>query len=183
MNTAIAVLGFFFVADLVYTLDHYLVHHDSERYRRRHRRHHCRYQGPKSAAQLDAYELSTYSRAGAISIAITGVLSLLSGNWGFLLGAALKYAHSLLFHLYQHRWWSVAPAQKLQISTPRRGWGIASAAYHAHHHARPDDELFTYAESWQGFDRILEWAHPVLVRYTADGRKSLHPAAAGRRAP
>jgi hypothetical protein len=53
-----------------------------------------------------------------------------------------------------------------------RGWGLARARYHAYHHARPDDgAVFTYAESWQGFDRLLERMHPWLVRFTADGAR------------
>lgn len=162
---------FFFAADLVYTLDHYLVHHDRDRYRRGHGRHHARYVGVKSGPQLDGYELSTYSSAAALSIAAMLTVSLLGGNWGFAVGAVLKYAHSLLFHLYQHRWWSADVGLKEQaLRAPRRTWGLASARYHAHHHAHPGDAIFTYAETWAGFDRVLEWAHPWLVKLTVDGR-------------
>lgn len=45
---------------------------------------------------------------------------------------------------------------------------MASARYHAFHHSHPDDRIFTYAESWAGFDRILELLHPWLVRFTVD---------------
>ena len=103
VSTAAAVAVFFFAADLVYTLDHYFVHHDRERYRLGHARHHRRYNGKKDAPQLDAYEITT----------------------------------------------------------------------DAWHHSHPDDEVFTYSETWQGFDRILEWAHRWLVRYTKDGRAGL----------
>jgi hypothetical protein len=170
LTTVAATAVFFFAADLVYTLDHYFVHHDRERYRRGHSRHHRRYNGAKNAVQLDHYELSTYGSAAVQSIAGMSALSLLTGNWGFLLGAVLKFIHSLVFHCYQHGWWSDVPVRKHVRAAPRRGWGLATAHYHAHHHAHPDDAIFTYSESWQGFDRILEWAHPWLVRFTKDGR-------------
>lgn len=166
-----AAAAFFFAADLVYTLDHYLVHHDRERYRKGHGRHHARYVGLKDAPQLDAYELSTYSSAAALSTAAMLTLSLLTGNWGFAIGAGLKYVHSLVFHCYQHRWWSETRTLKQQdLPAPKRHWGLASARYHARHHSHPNDPVFTYAESWAGFDRILEWAHPWLVKRTVDGR-------------
>ncbi len=169
-STALAVFAFFVIADAVYTVDHYLIHHDRARYRRMHSRHHRRYNGPKDAPQLDGYEFVGYSSAALLSFLLASVLSLVSGNWGFALGAVLKYAHSLLFHLYQHRWWGDEPLRKQALGTPSRSWGLASARYHAFHHSHPDDALFTYAESWRGFDRILERLHPVLVRFTADGR-------------
>jgi hypothetical protein len=162
---------FFFVADAVYTLDHYLVHHDRERYRKGHARHHRRYNASRSGAQLDDYELTTYSSAALVSIAGMAALSLIVGNWGLLAGAVLKYIHSLVFHCYQHKWWSKTPVRKQGMERPTRGWGIASARYHAHHHAYPDDPVFTYTETWKGFDRILEWAHPWLVRFTKDGAR------------
>lgn len=165
-----AATAFFLGADLVYTLDHYLVHHDRERYRKGHGRHHARYVGAKDAPQLDEYELSTYSSAAALSIAGMLTLSLLTGNWGFAIGAVLKYAHSLIFHCYQHKWWSETPLKKQNLPPPKRHWGLSSALYHAHHHAHPNDGVFTYSESWAGFDRLLEWAHPWLVKYTVDGR-------------
>src|SRR5262249_6436602 len=148
----------------------YLVHHDRERYRTGHSRHHRRYNGSKNARQLDDYELSTYGSAALLSFVGMSTLSLLTGNWGFALGAVLKFIHSLLFHCYQHAWWSSVPLRKQSLPPPKPGWGFASARYHAHHHAHPDDKIFTYAESWQGFDRILEWAHPWLVRLTKDCR-------------
>jgi hypothetical protein len=174
--SVLATLGatavFFFAADLVYTLDHYFVHHDRERYRDGHSRHHRRYIGFKDAPQLDDYELSTYGTAALLSFAGMATLSLLTGNWGFALGAALKFVHSLVFHCYQHGWWSDVPLRKQGLPAPTRGWGLASATYHAYHHSHPTSPIFTYAESWKGFDRILEWAHPWLVRYTKDGAPS-----------
>ena len=175
--TAGAAAVFFIAADLVYTLDHYFVHHDRERYRTGHSRHHRRYNVAKDAPQLDDYELSTYGSAALMSFAGMSTLSLLTGNWGFALGAVLKFVHSLLFHCYQHRWWSSTPLRKQNQQPPTRGWGLATAHYHAHHHAHPNDGVFTYAESWQGFDRILEWAHPWLVRFTKDGRARVAPSA------
>ncbi len=168
---AVACAAVFVVADLVYAVDHYLVHHDRERYRVTHARHHRRYNGTKDAPQLDAYELSTYASAAIMSMAATSVLSLATGNWGFFAGAALNLAHTLLFHLYQHRWWGPVPLRKQRLGPPPRSWGIASAKYHAFHHSHPEHEIFTYAESWAGFDRILEWAHPWLVHLTADARR------------
>lgn len=161
---------FFFAADLVYTLDHYFVHHDRERYRAGHGRHHRRYNVAKNGPQLDAYEISTYGSAALLSFMAMSSLSLLTGNWGFATGAALKFVHSLVFHCYQHGWWSRVPLRKQGLAPPERGWGLASARYHAHHHAYPADGVFTYAESWKGFDRLLEWAHPWLVLLTKDGR-------------
>jgi sterol desaturase/sphingolipid hydroxylase (fatty acid hydroxylase superfamily) len=182
INTALACAAFFFVADLVYAIDHYLVHHDRERYRVTHGRHHRRYNGKKDAPQLDAYELSTYGSAAIMTIAITSVLSLMTGNPGFLLGAVLKFAHTLLFHLYQHRWWGPVPLRQQHLGAPRRSWGIASAKYHAFHHSHPDDRIFTYAESWAGFDRVLEILHPWLVRFTVDGAAHVRTAE-GERVP
>lgn len=170
ISVGLAIVGFFFFADLVYALDHYWVHHDRERHKATHSRHHRRYNGARGAPHLDAYELSTYSTAAIMSIAGTSVLSLFTGNPGFLVAALLKYVHSLLFHLYQHGWWGRVPVRRQQLGAPKRTWGFASARYHAFHHSHPDDEIFTYAESWAGFDRILEKLHPALVRFTADGR-------------
>ncbi|HEY8078340.1 MAG TPA: hypothetical protein VIF62_29630 [Labilithrix sp.] len=163
------VFVFFFFADLVYTLDHYFVHHDRERYRRGHSRHHRRYNGVKDDVQLDHYEITTYSSASLVSIAGMAAIALLFGAWGLLVGAVLKWIHSLVFHCYQHKWWGEVPIRQQGKTTPKRGWGVASAHYHSYHHAFPDDGVFTYAESWKGFDRILEWAHPWLVRFTKDG--------------
>ena len=173
LSTALAAGVFFFVADLVYAIDHYFVHHDRARYRVTHGRHHRRYNGKKSDddAQLDAYELSTYGSAALMSVAITSLVSLATGNVGFIAGALLKFAHTLLFHLYQHGWWAAVPLRKQALGPPRRSWGIASARYHAFHHSDPDDAIFTYAETWAGFDRILELLHPRLVRLTADARR------------
>lgn len=176
LSTALACGAFLFVADLVYAVDHYLVHHDRARYRLTHGRHHRRYNGTKNAPQLDAYELSTYLSAALMSVAITSVVSLLTGNPGFLLGALLKLAHTLLFHCYQHRWWSAVPLRQQRLGAPRRSWLLASARYHAFHHSHPDDALFTYAESWSGFDRILELLHPWLVRFTVDGASHVRGA-------
>ena len=183
LTTAIACGAFFFIADLVYAIDHYLVHHDRERYRVTHGRHHRRYNGKKDAAQLDSYELSTYGSAAIMTIAITSVLSLCTGNPGFLLGAVLKFAHTLIFHLYQHGWWNQTPLRQQHLGAPKRSWLIASARYHAFHHSHPDDEIFTYAESWAGFDRILELLHPYIVRFTADGAAHLRTLKGERRMP
>jgi anti-anti-sigma regulatory factor len=60
--------------------------------------------------------------------------------------------------------------RKQKLGAPKRTWLLASAKYHAFHHSHPDDAVFTYSESWAGFDRILEWAHPWLVKLTKDGR-------------
>ena len=180
LTATLACAAFFFVADLVYAVDHYLVHHDRERYRVTHGRHHRRYNGRKDAAQLDAYELSTYGSAAIMTIAITSVLSLMTGNPGFLLGAALKFVHTLLFHLYQHRWWGAVPLRQQHLGAPKRTWLIASAKYHAFHHSHPDDRIFTYAESWAGFDRLLELLHPWLVRFTVDGAAHVRTAPGAR---
>ena len=172
-----AAVGVFVLADLVYVLDHYFVHHDRTRYARTHARHHRRYNGPKDGPHLDAGERSTYNTAGFASSFAAAALSLYTGNWGFAVGALVKWAHSLLFHLYQHHWWGATPVGKLPLERPRAHYGIASARYHAWHHAQPNDTRFTYAETWAGFDRILERLHPWLVRYTVDGR----PGPAARR--
>jgi hypothetical protein len=171
-TSALAAGAFFFCADFAYTLDHYLVHHDRERYRRTHGRHHRRYNGAKDAPQLDEYELTTYTSAAVVSMATMSALSLMTGNFGFFVGALAKYVHSLVLHLYQHRWWGAVPLRKQNLGRPRRHWGLVSARTHAFHHSHPDDATFTYAETWAGFDRILEWAHPHLVRFTADARRS-----------
>lgn len=170
LSVGLAIAFFFFVADLVYAVDHYFVHHDRERYRATHSRHHRRYNGAKDAPQLDNYELSTYGTAAVMYVAISSVLSLLTGNPGFFIGAVLKFGHTLLFHLYQHGWWGAVPVRKQDLGAPKRTWGFASARYHAFHHSHPEDRIFTYSESWAGFDRILELVHPWLYRFTADGR-------------
>jgi sterol desaturase/sphingolipid hydroxylase (fatty acid hydroxylase superfamily) len=180
LTTALACGTFFVIADLVYAVDHYLVHHDRQRYRVTHGRHHRRYNGKKDAAQLDAYELSTYGSAAVMSIAITSVVSLMTGNPGFVLGAALKFVHTLLFHVYQHGWWGDVPLRQQSLGAPRRSWGIASAKYHAFHHSHPDDATFTYAESFAVFDRILELLHPHIVRFTVDGAAHVRRREAGR---
>ena len=169
LSTIVAALAFFFVADLVYVADHYFVHHDKARYKVTHGRHRRRYNGVKDGPQLNEYEFSTYSSAALVSILGMSVVSLLTGNAGFFLGAVLKYAHSLLFHCYQHGWWGPVPLRKQHLGAPERTWGIASARYHAFHHSNPDEPVFTYAETWAGFDRLLERAHPWLVRFTVDG--------------
>jgi hypothetical protein len=169
LETALACAFFFLVADLVYAIDHYFVHHDRNRYRVTHGRHHRRYNSKKDAVHLDSYEMSTYGSAAIMTVAITSVISLMTGNWGFLAGAVLKYVHTLVLHLYQHGWWGPVPVRQQKLGVPRRTWGFAMARYHAFHHSHPDDAVFTYAESWAGFDRILEILHPWLVRYTADG--------------
>ncbi len=177
--TLLAIALVFFVADLAYVIDHYFVHHDRERYRVTHARHHRRYNGSKDAPQLDAYELSTYTSAAIVSVIATSALSLMTGNPGFVIGAALKYVHSLLFHLYQHGWWGALPLRKQGLGEPKRTWGFASAQYHAYHHSHPDAPVFTFSETWAGFDRILEIIHPWLVRFTKDG--SAHVRRGGRR--
>jgi hypothetical protein len=177
LSTILAAAAFCFIADLVYVVDHYFVHHDRARYKLTHGVHHRRYNGKKDGPQLDHYELSTYSSAALLSMMGTSVLSLLSGNWGFFAGAVLKYAHTLLFHCYQHKWWGEVPLKKQGIAAPRRSWGISSARYHAYHHSHPDEAIFTYSESWSGFDRILEALHPWLVRYTVDGKSHVRPDA------
>ncbi len=177
-STVLAAVAFFFVADMVYALDHYLVHHDRARYKVTHGRHHARYNGKKDGPQLNAYEFSTYSSAAIVSMMGMSMLSLLTGNPGFFLGALLKYIHSLVFHCYQHGWWGDVPLRKQRLEAPRRTWGIASARYHAFHHTHPDEPIFTYAESWAGFDRILEALHPWLVRRTVDRTSHVRNAAA-----
>jgi sterol desaturase/sphingolipid hydroxylase (fatty acid hydroxylase superfamily) len=170
LSALVAAFSVFFMADLVYTVDHYLVHRDARRYKATHGRHHRRYNRVKDAPQLDAYELSTYTTAGVLLFVGTSLVSLFSGNLGFVLGALVKYAHSLLFHLYQHRWWGPINVRKLWKAPPRPSWGIASARYHAWHHSHPDDGPFTYAETWAGFDRILERLDPWLARLSANRR-------------
>jgi len=172
LTIVLAALSVFFLADLVYTVDHYLVHRDRQRFKVTHGRHHRRYNRSKDAPQLDAYELSTYSSAAVMLIIGASLVTLFTGNIGFLAGSILKYAHSLLFHLYQHRWWGETHVRKLWPDPPRPTWGLASARYHAWHHAHPDDGPFTYAETWAGFDRILEKLHPWLERLTVDARSS-----------
>jgi hypothetical protein len=179
-SVTLAAASYFFVADLVYALDHYLVHHDRERFRRTHGRHHRRYNGRKDAPQLDAYELSTYGSAAVYGMMLMSALSLVTGNVGFFLGAVGKLVHSLVFHCYQHGWWGAVPARRQGLAPARRSWGLATAGYHAHHHSHPDDGVFTYAESWAGFDRLLEMCHPWLVKLTKDARAEL--VAAGRHA-
>ena len=166
-----ATLAVFFVADMVYVIDHYLVHHDRDRYRRTHARHHRRYNGPKDGPQLDGFELETYNSAAFGLLLAMSVLSLFTGNVGFVLGAALKWVHSLVFHCYQHGWWNRTPVRQMGLERPPARWGLATARYHAWHHSNPGDVRFTYAESWAGFDRILEMLHPWLVRFTVDARK------------
>lgn len=167
----LAALGIFLIADLVYVVDHYLVHHDTPRYRTTHGRHHRRYNGKRAGeVHLDGYELSTYSTASFMMACGCSVLSLFTGNPGFLLGAVVKYVHSLVFHLYQHRWWSDTPVRQQYLAAPRPHWGLASARYHAFHHSDPNDPIFTYSETWAGWDRLLELGHPWLVRFTVDGK-------------
>jgi hypothetical protein len=164
-------LGVLFLADLIFAIDHYLVHHDVKRYKRTHGRHHQRYFRAKDAPQLDAYELSTYNSAGFGYLIAMSVATLFTGNLGFVLGAAIKWVHSLTFHLYQHGWWSEkAAVRKLELGRPNRSWGLATARYHAWHHSDPSKPPFTYAESWAGFDRILEMLDPWIQRYTVDVR-------------
>src|SRR5207237_628606 len=94
VSIGLAIAAVFLVADLIYVVDHYLVHHDKERYALTHIRHHRRYGGSRDASHLDSYELSTYSSAGLVSFLVTSVVSLLTGNVGFIIGAVLKFAHS-----------------------------------------------------------------------------------------
>ena len=177
----ITIFAVFFVADLIYILDHYLVHHDRDRYRATHARHHRRYNGPKDSPQLDAFELETYNSAGFGLLLAMSVLSLFTGNAGFVIGAALKWVHSLIFHCYQHGWWNKVPIRRSNPQRPPATWGLATARYHAWHHSNPDDVRFTFAESWAGFDRILEKLHPWLIRLTVDARKGrLRPQALER---
>lgn len=171
-STALAAAVFCFAADLVYAIDHYLVHHDRARFRKTHGRHHRRYNGRKDAVQLDAYELSTYGSAGVYAMLLMSALSLVTGNPGFFLGAVAKFAHTLTFHCYQHGWWGQVPLRHQALSPPRRTWGLATARYHAFHHTHPDDGVFTYSESWAGFDRLLELAHPWLLKLTKDGGRA-----------
>lgn len=178
LSTILAIAAFCFIADFVYVVDHYLVHHDRARYKVTHGKHHRRYNGKKDGPQLNEYELSTYSSAALASIMGMSVLSLLSGNWGFLAGAVIKYIHSLVFHCYQHKWWGEVALRKQALGAPDRSWGISSARYHAFHHSHPDDGVFTYSESWSGFDRILEVLHPWLVRFTVDGASHIRGDAA-----
>jgi hypothetical protein len=175
--TAGAVL---FLADLIFAIDHYLVHHDRPRFKETHGRHHGRYVGKKNAPQLDAYELSTYNTAGFGYCLVMSVVTLYTGNPGFLLGAALKWIHSLTFHLYQHRWWGAVPIRKQDLGPPKRHWGLATSHYHAWHHSHPNQRPFTYAETWAGFDRILEMLHPWLQRYTVDAREKRQTEGGGQ---
>ncbi len=169
-------LGTLLVADLVYALDHYLVHHDAARYRATHGRHHRRYNGARAGgAHLDRHEVRTYSSAAFMMACGTSVLGLFTGNPGFVLGAVAKYLHSLAFHLYQHAWWSDTPVRQQHLGAPRAHWGLASARYHAFHHSDPNDRVFTYSESWAGWDRLLERAHPFLHRFTVDGKQRRLP--------
>jgi sterol desaturase/sphingolipid hydroxylase (fatty acid hydroxylase superfamily) len=180
LGTIAAIVGVFFVSDLVYTVDHYLVHFDKDRYKQGHVNHHVRYGGTKDSVHLDRYELSTYSSAAFMSFLPASLLTLFTGNVGFALGVVLKYVHTLLFHCYQHGWWGPTHIRAQKLGEPKRTWGICSAKYHAWHHSNPDDGPFAYAESWGGFDRILEWAHPWLYKYTVDGRKAAAAAKAAR---
>ncbi len=170
-----AAIGVFFVADLIYALDHYFVHHDAVRYRATHGRHHRRYNRPREGPHLDRHELSTYTSAAIMSLMGTSVLSLITGNIGFVLGALLKYGHTLLFHLYQHRWWGSVPLRRQRLDPPDPTWGLADARYHAFHHSHPGERPFTYAETWAGFDRLLELAHPYLYPLTADAQRARRP--------
>lgn len=171
LSIGAAVLFVFFLADLIYTLDHYLVHFDRERYKLTHAKHHSRYNGTKSGIHLNHYELSTYTTAAIVSLLVASVFTLMSGNVGFILGAVLKFIHTLLFHLYQHGWWGPVPVRQQHKKRPSPNWwGLVSAERHAFHHTHPNDAVFSFAESWSGFDRILEWAHPYIYRFTVDGR-------------
>jgi len=186
VSALLAVVAVFLVSDTVYTVDHYFVHHDRARYRATHSRHHRRYVGARDDSHLDAYEVKTYSSAFVVSVLLSSLFFLFSGNVGFLIGPFLKYAHSLLFHVYQHGWWNGTPVRKQELGTPRRTWGIAHARYHAFHHSDPNDPIFTYAESWAGLDRLLELAHPFLYRFTVDGaaeRKARQEVSAGATPP
>jgi sterol desaturase/sphingolipid hydroxylase (fatty acid hydroxylase superfamily) len=177
----LAVFTVFFFADLVYALDHYLVHRDRARYRRMHGRHHKRYNGRKDAPQLDAYELTTYSSAAFMLTLGMSLFTLFTGNVGFLLGALLKWIHSFTFHCYQHGWWSTErTVRQLELGRPKRTWGLATAKYHAWHHSNPDDSPFTYAESWAGFDRILERVDPWLEMRTVNAREKAARAASAQ---
>jgi len=118
------------------------------------------------------YEVRTYGTAAVMSLLPASLLTLFTGNVGFVVGVLLKFVHTLVFHCYQHGWWGKTNIRAQRLGKPRRHWGIASAQYHAWHHSNPDDRPFCYAESWAGFDRLLEWAHPWLHRWTVDGRKS-----------
>ncbi|MDF1701248.1 MAG: sterol desaturase family protein [Planctomycetota bacterium] len=179
----ITVFAVFFVADMVYVLDHYFVHYDRDRYRKTHARHHRRYNGPKSGPQLDAFELSTYNSAAFGLLVAMSVLTLFTGNVGFVAGAALKWVHSLVFHCYQHGWWTGVSIRNVRPDRPPASWGLATASYHAWHHSNPNDTRFTFAESWAGFDRILEKLHPWLIRFTVDARagRLYHLPARGER--
>ena len=114
----------------------------------------------------------SFSYASESAAAARAGVALFSGNVGFVLGAVLKYAHSLLFHLYQHRWWGEVPVRKVFPEPPRPTWGFASAHYHAWHHAHPESPIFTYAEHWAGFDRSLERLDPWLERLSSDAREA-----------
>ncbi len=175
--TVLIALGVFLAADLIYTVRHYLVHHDSDAYVRTHEEHHERYLGARDGLVLDAKEFWVYTRSGLI-MAVAGLgLSLLTKEPGFAIGAAVKWAHNYLFHLYQHRWWGTDTGESFERRPVRAGWGMASARYHAFHHHAARSRPFTYAETWAGFDRLLELAHPWLLRWTADARRSRRPAA------
>ncbi len=177
----LAVLSVFFLADLIFAVDHYLVHHDRPRYRLMHGRHHKRYFGKKDAPQLDAYEVTTYSSAALMLTVAMSLVTLFTGNVGFVLGGLLKWIHSLTYHYYQHGWWSEEKkVRDLELGRPKPTWGLAHAKYHAWHHSNPDEEPFTYAESWAGFDRILEWIDPWLERRTVNARAKAAKAAAAR---
>jgi Fatty acid hydroxylase superfamily len=167
-----AALAYLFVADFVYALDHYLVHHDRERYRLTHGRHHRRYDGAKDAPHLDGYELSTYTSAFVVAALGMSALALVTGNPGFLVGACLKYLHSLVFHYVQHAWWGEVPLRAQRLGRPPRSWGFVSARSHAFHHSHPGDSRFAFAEIWSGHDRLLEWAHPWLQQLTKNAQRS-----------
>ena len=171
LATIAAVLAVFFIADLIYTVRHYWVHHDARAYVREHKWHHGRYRGKQTGAVLDWSEFAVYTRSGVAMALLGGFLTWLSGEPGFLIGAVLKWIHNYVFHLYQHAWWGREP-DEWRRAPPRAGWGLASARYHAYHHRAARRRPFTYAESWAGFDRILERLHPLIVRFTPDARRS-----------
>jgi hypothetical protein len=174
ISIALAIAAVFFVSDFVYALDHYLVHYDRERYKTTHIIHHVRYGGVRKGPHLDHSELSTYGTAAFMSLMPTSVLTLLTGNPGFFIGALLKFLHTLIYHHYQHGWWSEVNVKAQKQGKPKPTWGLAHAKYHAWHHSNPDDLPLTVSESWAGFDRILELLHPWLYRYvTVDGRKEM----------
>ena len=171
----VAAAGIFLLADFIYAMDHYFVHRNAMRYLAQHRPHHDFYADGRATPLFMPGEFARYTATGLATILVGALLWWQTGVIGFVIGGVLKFAHNYLFHMYQHHW---AYKEHDKNDAPMRaGWGIASARYHQFHHDHPNRRPFTYAETWAGWDRILEMADPVLSRVSANHRRARRNAA------